>query len=428
MTIAMQICACISCCASFLVIFLFLKTPQLLNSIFTKLIFYIAISDLFSSIGISLGFSYRGSIKCYAQGILTNIFPISGVFWTTIIAYQLATSIFQRRMVTKINYQLHLLCWGLPVLVTFLPLITNDIGPEDGDRGWCFLKNRSNSPSWSLLFWTIVSFYLWIWGAMIIFCLLFFAIVYETYRIFRVSGTNDHISSAQLSSTTPSFAAIRHSFYRFGWYPLNVILCWFIPTIYDIFDARNTHNNLTEHPIVNAVSNCAPGLLGFLNVAAFIATNSHIRVKVLSILGMSKEEGDQAAVDNEPAPPSSLHSRQYDPNRETEPYLRSSEFEVHSNPIRANQTSDFHTQSFSGYYASSRSTRGEGSIDGITMSSSIGEGTSETPADRKQNVDSGAWIDQDSDQSLTCLSEGVASFQQKDSDPPPPPHTHTDLP
>jgi hypothetical protein len=413
---AMQICASISVVASFLVILLFIKTPRLLDSIFTKLIFYVAISDLCTSIGISLGYSYHGSIKCYAQGILTNVFPISGVFWTTVIAYQLATSIFQRRMVTKLSFQLHLFCWGLPVLVTFLPLTTNDIGPEDGDRGWCFLKNRNDSPSWSLLFWTILSFYIWIWGAMIIFCLLFIAIVYETYRIFRVSGTNGRTPSQQLSTSTPTFAAIRNSFYRFGWYPLNVILCWFVPTIYDIIDAMNNHSHLTDNSYFYDISNCTPGLLGFLNVAAFIATNSHIRVKVLSIFGISQSESDSFVEVDEPEPPSSY--RQYDPNRETDPYLRQSELEVHSNPIQINHSSDYHTRSSVGVSPTSRSTRGDQSVDGITMSSSIGRGTSETPEVGEQNVDPRGWINQDSDQSLTCLSEGIAPIQQKNSDPP----------
>lgn len=407
----MQICASLSCLASSSIILLFLCNSDLLKTTFTKLIFYIAISDLFSSIGIALGFSYEGTIKCYLQGILTNIFPISGIFWTTVIAYLLAMSIFQRHIVTSLNYQVHAFCWGFPVIITFLPLITNDIGPEDeGQQGWCFLNNRPNSPSWSLLFWTIVSFYLWLWASMIIFCLLFLAIVYETYRIFRVSKSSSTFSSQQLSTSSPTYSNIRHSFYRFGWYPLNVLICWFIPTLYDILDAvnRGGQHAVADDEIFGLIANCSPGLLGLLNVVAFISTNHHIRLKVWSLLGVGQSDDEQPIVTTDrsstdrptvydPDRPSA-----YDSNRETDLYVRQNE-RAQPTPV---PSSNFYT-------TSSSFLRSAGSVEGITMSNSVSVAGSS--GHDEKSVGDGSWAYQPSN-SITCLSDGIAPFHQRDSD------------
>jgi hypothetical protein len=413
----MQVCAGLSCLASGSIILLFIKYKELLKTIFTKLIFYIAICDFFSSVGIALGFSSDGTIKCWIQGILTNIFPISGVFWTTVIAYLLTTSIFQRQMVTSLRYELHLFCWCLPICLTFFPLTTNAIGTEAGDKAWCFLKNRSDSPSWSLLFWTILSFYFWIWSSIILFCSLFVAILYESYRIFRrhhipsptsTSSISRPFSSQQLSTSTPSYATIRTSLYRFGWYPLNVILCWSVTTLFDILKARHKVDDLSAPNTFSIISDCTPGLLGLLNVIAFIVTNAHIRSKVLSVFGLNSSSSEESLSETqrrqgrgEQAEERSFQ-RRYDPDLESD--IRPTEVEVTS----------LHSERET---VSTRDTHLNENCPGVSGSGSNSVWTNPLISDQ-----SGGWrmdgraSSPVSEHSIACFSDGIAPLHQRSSD------------
>jgi hypothetical protein len=432
----MQICASISCIASGGIILLFLKFHDLQKTTFTKLIFYIAICDLFSSIGIALGLSSDGSIKCWIQGILTNIFPICSVFWITVIAYLLTTSIFQRHMVTSLNYQLHIFCWLFPILLTFFPLLTNDIGTQNGDRDWCFLKNRSDSPKWSLLFWTIVSFYFWIWSSIILFCSLFVAILYEAYRIFRVQYSSSssspsssphsasssvritNHSSQHLSTASPSYATIRTSLYRFGWYPLNVVTCWSVTTLFDILKAMHKTDNLSARNLFGIIANCAPGCLGLLNVIAFVTTNAHVRGKVLSVIGISSSDDIETSETNRrrgggggggrDGSEERSFQRRYDANLESE--IRHTEVEI---PL-SERGSEVFVPSLASrsthdarLHESGSGTGGGGSVWTNPMLSREGK-----------SGDTG-WKEEDgsvSGHSLVCLSDGIVPFHQRSSD------------
>lgn len=190
---------------------------------------------------------------------------------------------------------------------------------------------------------------------MILFCCLFIAIIYETYRIFRIRSVssfslNPHNSNSSTKSnnrrtsngtvqtntnttttnttttnntTNTNFHTIRSSFYRFGWYPLNMIICWFTPTVYDIFLALHTghHHSITEKDtIFTMLSNCTPGLLGLLNVIVFVTTNIHIRDKVLSLLPCKKKNNNRETM--EESDKSILMKN--DINRESDAYYRQS--------------------------------------------------------------------------------------------------------
>jgi hypothetical protein len=279
----MQVIASISCCCSLFIILIFLKFPELQKYELSRLVNMICFCDFFGSLGMAFGHPEDGSIQCVIQAILTNIFPIAGVLWTTLISWLLLIHVFKLRSIDRFSWQITFLCFFLPLFVTFLPLTTEQFGLQNTESGWCFLKDRPHSPSWTLLFWTAVSFYLWMWGAMIIYLILFTCVAYETYRIF---------------SRNPN-ASNRKTFYRIFVYfifPLNVFLSWLPATLYD-FLRTSGHGSYSGHELLEVLSDIFPTFLGMANAVTFIAINEQMRMTVLSLLtGRTPEDYD----DDEP--------------------------------------------------------------------------------------------------------------------------------
>jgi hypothetical protein len=267
----MQSVACVSCCASLFIIFMFIRYPELKKIELSRLVNLICICDLFGSIGMALGQPEDGSTRCIIQAILTNIFPIAGVFWTTLIAFLLLIYVFKMRPIERFPWPVYLLGSLIPILVTFLPLTTNQFGLNNGHTsGWCFLKDRSDSPSWSLIFWTAVSFYLWMWGGLLLYLIIFYLVARETYRVFAVLPN------------PPNWKTFSKIFIYF-FFPLNLFLCWLPGTIYDFLRTSGS-GSYAGHSLLGDVSDITPTFLGLANAIAFLATNEHMRSKVFHVL------------------------------------------------------------------------------------------------------------------------------------------------
>lgn len=266
----MQVIASLSCGCSLFILLIFQRYPELKKYELSRLVNMICLCDLFGSLGMAFGHPEDGSIQCIIQAILTNVFPIAGVLWTTLISLLLLIHVFKFRSIDRFSWQINFLCFFLPLLVTLLPLTTQQFGLQNEDTGWCFLKDRSNSPSWTLLFWTAVSFYLWMWGGMVLYLILFSCVAYETYQIF---------------SRNPN-ASNRKTFYRIFVYfvfPLNVFLCWLPATLYD-FLRTSGHRSYSGHGVLEVLSDVFPTFLGIANAVTYIAINEQMRMTVLSLL------------------------------------------------------------------------------------------------------------------------------------------------
>lgn len=261
--LVMQLCSSLSCISSLFIILTFFLSPDLHKSELAKLVSLICTSDLFGSIGMAIGHPENGSFECWLQAILTNIFPISGVFWTTLIAYMLLSNVFKLQSFERFPSYIYLLCCFIPIIFTFLPLITNQFGVNDHEKsGWCFLRNRSDSPSWSLIFWTAVSFYIWMWGGMLAYLILFVIVIIEAYRIYMVNPS------------LPSWNSLSNLL-KYLIFPFNLFICWFPSTVYD-FLQLSTSSFDGKH-LLHHLSDISPTVLGFLNAIAFISTNDQMR-------------------------------------------------------------------------------------------------------------------------------------------------------
>jgi hypothetical protein len=103
------------------------------SKLYNQVIFNIALSDCTFSLGAIIGLPDDGTWPCYLQSALTNIGPVATLFWTTVLVHHVyviltASPTTVQSRSNSISWKLYLICWGIPVLVTFLPLTTVKFG------------------------------------------------------------------------------------------------------------------------------------------------------------------------------------------------------------------------------------------------------------------------------------------------------------
>jgi hypothetical protein len=145
---------------------------------------------------------------------------MTSMFWTTVIAIYLydmisrsaRSSLFDKNK--PAYYWLHLIGWGLPLLLTFTPLVTETFGTLNGEDGWCFLKHREEYPNWTFTFWVIVSFFGWEYLCS------FLYLVLMVYIMVSLSCTAKDLVSAERHSK------ILDNIKKLIWYPLIILFSW----------------------------------------------------------------------------------------------------------------------------------------------------------------------------------------------------------
>lgn len=262
----MRIGSTISIISCLLVIIVYYKSLKLNKRSYNNVIFYIAICDTLSSIGGLLGISKSGSLKCSIQTLLTNIFPLSSIFWTTIISYILYNIIKCTKITISLNNNItsliwiHLICWGIPIIVTLLPLTTETYGTYDGNDGWCFLEPGKNS--WTYDFWVYVSFFGWVYLALIIYIVL---IAYISF----------YASNSSTGQVTRSL--INKILYKLIWYPIIILISWSIITAYILWDAYNPSSPALQNNTFIYFTFSVPLFSGFFTSVAFFFGSSEAK-------------------------------------------------------------------------------------------------------------------------------------------------------
>lgn len=127
----------------FAVILTYLIFKDLRSLRYVELVFYVSLNDMIASVGLALGGSKNGSFVCTFQAFVTTMNYLSAIFWTTIISYQLWLAVHYSHTIQQGKMLLiHAICWGIPLLVTLLPLTTNEYGNADDESTWCFIRKK----------------------------------------------------------------------------------------------------------------------------------------------------------------------------------------------------------------------------------------------------------------------------------------------
>ena len=136
----------IACCCLLFMLWKLKKQATVTSKIHT-IMFIIASANFLLAASIFIGQPYDGTALCWIQALTTNYFCLVHIFWSTLLSHTLyivakdskATDVFSKRFL--------FLGFVFPLIVTLLPLTTNDFGnPHGDDRGWCFIDERNDSP------------------------------------------------------------------------------------------------------------------------------------------------------------------------------------------------------------------------------------------------------------------------------------------
>jgi len=213
--------AVIACFGSSTVIVTYILFSELRMLRYIELVFYISVNDLIASIGVATASSNGTSAACIFQSFVVNFNYMSSMMWSTVISYQVWLVVCKNLVLKKMLF-FHILCWGFPLLTSFLPLSTNDYGIDDATNSWCFLRNSPRSPSWGLLLWTLLSFYVWFWIGLLINAGF---VIHILYRLRQVSMDR---------------GVILLTVQKLIFYPAVTFLCWGLLSVTSMYAVTNT--------------------------------------------------------------------------------------------------------------------------------------------------------------------------------------------
>eukprot|EP00002_Diphylleia_rotans_P026433 TRINITY_DN5275_c0_g1_i1.p1 TRINITY_DN5275_c0_g1~~TRINITY_DN5275_c0_g1_i1.p1 ORF type:complete len:285 (-),score=29.39 TRINITY_DN5275_c0_g1_i1:358-1212(-) len=122
--------------------------PQLRNVSFT-LVFWLSVSDLFSSITFYLSafidFDQDGDMTdlenkiCEVQGAMLQYFSLATFLWTLAISISIFRIVFYSQAQVESSFKyMHLFCWGVPFCCSTVLVLTNKIGPAGV---WCWIED-----------------------------------------------------------------------------------------------------------------------------------------------------------------------------------------------------------------------------------------------------------------------------------------------
>lgn len=128
---------------------------------FLPIILYMSVADVGLNLASAIGFPPSESPLCWFQGLVQNYFALSGWFWTTILTYRVYCFVRYGRCRLKKRY-MHIICWGLPLFLTLIPLTTTDYGNDAPHAQTCVYVQRRGTEKWWVIFWAYISFFGWL--------------------------------------------------------------------------------------------------------------------------------------------------------------------------------------------------------------------------------------------------------------------------
>ena len=236
-----------------------------------QIIFRFSLSMFLSNLSSSLGLQKEPNINCWILGIGTNIFTLSGIFWLLYLTYFLYSIVKHRtRYIFKQNIIIEIICWGIPTLVTLLPLVNTTYGVPTNKHNtetykWCWVVATDNSPEWALQFWFWMSFYLWVWMAIILIILLLIRI-----SCIQKNKVKDERKSTMTKTLT-----------NLTLYPIVFITCWLPSTIIDYLDYKDIYYDYNE--IISYIGNILAVSMGFFSFLVLYFSNIIIHSLIVKL-------------------------------------------------------------------------------------------------------------------------------------------------
>lgn len=224
-----------------------------------KLVFYLAVSDMFCSLFTILG-GPSNAFYCFAHDYSAHFFCVASFLWTTTISFTLHRTVVKHKTdVEEFGSIFHLYVWGTSLSTTVLRSIGSDYGRPGT---WCWIQQGSMAKVLHL-----ITFYLPLWGA----------ILYNGFTYYEVNRMLNNATqmAAGISdqSNQSDIRAGRKAFNRWGYYPLILIGSWAFATINRLYDFANPGHRIVWLSFLDVGF---AGLMGLFNSIAY-GLNSSVR-------------------------------------------------------------------------------------------------------------------------------------------------------
>lgn len=251
----------LSLITTFLLMLIFCVWRELLQKNFLRIVLYTVICDFFASFSGLVGLQTATGSICDFQWFFSNYFMLASRFFSIIIILELYYTVVIGKPFE--NYKKSIVvCVSLPLLVTLLPLSTENVGLRNPEGDWCYLVPRSGKPRATYSFWLLFSNYIWVW----------FTIVLMLFVFIGVSLKMRHSSSEFLQITI--YGALK----KLAVYPTTTITVWmpisYCDTYYAVYREESPHCWNTDS--MNIACYGFPFLTGALTVFIFVLTNKQI--------------------------------------------------------------------------------------------------------------------------------------------------------
>ncbi|KMZ60468.1 G-protein-coupled receptor 1 [Zostera marina] len=224
-----------------------------------KLVFYLALSDMFCSFFTIIGDPSNGFF-CYAQDYSAHFFCVASFLWTTTIAFTLHRTVVQHKAdVEDLGSMFHLYVWGTSLVMTVIRSIGNDYGHLGT---WCWSETAHTGKAIHF-----ITFYAPLWGAILYNGFTYFQVIRMLNNVTRMAvGILDR--SHQIDSRTDMKALN-----RWGYYPLILIGSWTFGTLNRIHDFIYPRHKLF---LLSVLDVGFAALMGLFNSIAY-GLNSSVR-------------------------------------------------------------------------------------------------------------------------------------------------------
>ncbi|CAL5044023.1 unnamed protein product [Urochloa decumbens] len=190
-----------------------------------KLVFYLAVSDMFCSLFTILG-GPSNAFYCFAHDYSAHFFCVASFLWTTSIAFTLHRTVVKHKTdVEEFGPIFHLYVWGTSLSTTVL----RSIGSDNGRPGsWCWIQQGSMAK--------------------------------------MAAGISERSNQSDIRSG-------RKAFNRWGYYPLILIGSWAFATINRLYDFTSPGHKIFWLSFLDVGF---AGLMGLFNSIAY-GLNSSVR-------------------------------------------------------------------------------------------------------------------------------------------------------
>lgn len=240
---------CLSLCGSLFIIAIFASSASVRSYAF-KLVLYMTLADTIRAVGFVIPTSTHS--LCIAQAVLTNFGSLSGVIWTSIIAFSIyAVVVLELENIQSYEKFTVIIGYILPFCITLLPFTTNSYGEAEG---WCWITLDGYE-----VLWRMGTFYI----------IVFAVIVFNAVMYYKVHKELD-IDIGYLRGSTHDISEKRNVHTRFGYYPLIIFVCY-LPVLIKRIIETSSDTSFFALDVIAAIS---MSIIGILNAIAYGITDS----------------------------------------------------------------------------------------------------------------------------------------------------------